>query len=66
MITDTQRLDFHIERRVTWYPGYYDGQWQSDLKRGTMVYNLNGQRADIEGVDLRDATDNAIKKETSC
>lgn len=54
---DAVRLDFVIENETSWYPGYYDGAWQKDKRRGTLCYGKN----QTEGVTMREAIDAALQ-----
>lgn len=58
-ITDTQRLDFILQHKASWYPGYY----KKDAACGTLCYGAN--RKEVEGVTMRAAIDAAIREEAA-
>lgn len=59
LVADRERLDFHIERRTVWYPGYAASQWTQGKELGTLVYDLHGERAQVEAPTMREAIDKA-------
>jgi hypothetical protein len=54
-ITDTQRLDFVISAKTSWYPNARDG---TDI--GILCYDCGGNRAEAFGKTMREAIDAAI------
>lgn len=57
--SDTERLDFSIERNTTWYPG------RASNGRGILCFDFNDNRAEVTGLTMREAIDTAIEETTA-